>query len=388
MERLDRLLSRLEETLDEDHLGRVERLHLDAMARRPVRRLPLTLVFPPDVELFPYAEAFEDPAKMLHNELLRTVGGTSTWNSARLKDDFTPHVRSNHGIGIIASLFGARWRIVNDAMPWVDHLEPAALRAAAARGVPDLHRALGQRVLDTHAFYRETLSRYPKCARSIRITQPDLQGPFDIAHLLAGTDIFLAVVDDPGFVRDLLAVVTDTYIAFRRLLEPGLTHAAGDGAVYLHGCLFGGKVLIKDDTAVVNLSGDMHREFSKAYNDRILEAFGGGSYHFCGPSRPWTRAAIDSPWLRGVNYGNPEMQDLAAEHAYWTARGVPVLLWGDALRLQRQEGDVLDQVRAAGISTGMTLAVRVADEREARAVLERHRRAAESSGAAGAGAVR
>jgi hypothetical protein len=377
MDTLDRLLGFLEERLDEEHVRRTERLHLDAMAFRPVPHLPLTLVYPPnDVAPFPYAEAFEDPAKMLYNELIRTVGGTSTYTSVRIGDDFPPHIRSNHGIGILSSLFGARCRIINDTMPWVEHLEPAGLRKAVGKGVPDLEQGLGKRVLDTHRFYREALAGYPKCSRCIRITQPDLQGPFDIAHLLAGNDVFLAVVDQPGFVHELLAVITDTYIAFRKLIEPQLTDKAGDGAVYLHGCLFGGKVLIKDDTAIINLSEEMHREFSKAYNDRILTAFGGGSFHFCGPSRAWAHGAIEGPWLRGVNYGNPEMQDLAAEHAYWRDRKVPILLWGDSLRLQRQDGSVLDQVRAAGLRTGMTLAVRVNDEKEARTVLEAHRRKA------------
>ncbi len=377
MEKLDRLLESLEELLDEAHVRRTERLHLDAMAFRPVPRLPLTLVYPPaGVTPFPYAEAYEDPEKMLYNELIRTVGGTSTYTSVRIGDDFPPHVRSNHGIGILSSLFGAHCRIINDTMPWVEHLEPDALRKAVSRGVPDLEQALGKRVLETHRFYRDTLARFPKCSRCIRITQPDLQGPFDIAHLLMGNDVFLAVVDEPGFVHELLALITDTYVAFRKLIDTQLTDAAGDGAVYLHGCLFGGKVLIKDDTAIINLSGEMHREFSKAYNDRIFAAFGGGSFHFCGPSRSWAHEAIDGPWLRGVNYGNPEMQDLAAEHAFWRDRKVPILLWGDSLRLQRQEGGVLDQVRAAGIRTGMTLAVRVSDEKEARAVLAAHRREA------------
>lgn len=380
MEKLDRLLDFLEERIDEGHVRSTERLHLDAMAWRPVPRLPLTLVWPPeDVAPYPYAEAFDDPAKMLYNELVRTVGGTSTYASALLRDDFPPHVRSNHGIGIIASLFGARCTIVNDNMPWIEHMDPAELRRAVARGVPDLEQALGRRVVDTHAFYRETLARIPRLSRCIRITQPDLQGPFDIAHLLMGTDVFLAVVDDPGFVRELLAVVTDTYIAFRRLIDSQLTHAAGDEAVYLHGCLFGGAVLIKDDTAVVNLSGTMHREFSKLFNDRILEAFGGGSYHFCGPSRSWTHDAIESPWLRGVNYGNPEMQDLAAEYAYWRERKVPLLLWGDALCLEPKNRDFLGEVQRLGIRTGMTLAIRVKSRDEAERVLERHLRESEAS---------
>jgi hypothetical protein len=380
MEKLDRLLEHLEEHLDEEHLRRTEQLHLDAMAFRPVPRLPLTLVWPPDdVEPFPYAQAHEDPAKMLYNELVRTVGGTSTYGSTILKDDFPPHVRSNHGIGIIASLFGAHCRIINDNMPWVEHREPAELRKAAAWGVPDLEQALGGRVLETHRFYRDKLKGYPKCSRCVRITQPDLQGPFDIVHLLMGNDVFLAVVDDPAFVHELLAVVTDTYIAFRRLIDPLLSDRAGDDAVYLHGCLFGGRVLIKDDTAIINLSSEMHREFSKAYNDRIYEAFGGGSYHFCGPSRPWTHEAIDTPLLRGINYGNPEMQDLAAECAYGSRRNVPILLWGDALCLEPKDRDFLGDIRSLGIRTGMTLALRVKSRQEAQAVLDQHRRDSEAA---------
>jgi hypothetical protein len=290
-----------------------------------------------------------------------------------LKDDFPPHIRSNHGIGILSSLFGARCRIINDNMPWVEHMEPGALRAAVGKGVPDLDQALGARVLGTYRFYLEKLKGYPKCYRCVRITQPDLQGPFDIAHLLMGNDVFFSVVDEPDLVHELLAVVTETYIAFRNLIDPLLTDRAGDGAVYLHGCLFGGMVLIKDDTAIINLSEQMHRSFSKAYNDRIFEAFGGGSLHYCGPTRMWAHGAIDNPDLRGVNHGNPELQDLAAEHAYWSGRKVPLLLWGDSLCLEPKDRPFLDDIRSLGIRTGMTLAIRVKNRDEARRVLDRHR---------------
>jgi hypothetical protein len=381
MDKLDALLDFLEENIDEGHLRRTEKLHLDAMAYQPVPHLPLTLIYPPeDVAPFPYEEAFEDPEKMLYNELVRTVGGTSTHTSVRLRDDFPPHIRSNHGIGILSSLFGARCRIINNNMPWVEHLEPADLSAAVAKGVPDLSQALGRKVLDTHHYFLEKLGGYPKCFRCVRITQPDLQSPFDIAHLLMGNDIFLAVVDEPVLVHDLLAVITDTYIAFRRLVDPLLTDRAGADAVYLHGCLFGGRVLVKDDTAIVNLSQEMHRSFSKTWNDRIFEAFGGGSMHYCGPSRTWAREAVECPWLRGINYGNPEMQDLAAEHAYWRERKVPILLWGDALCLEPKDGPFLDDIGALGIRTGMTLAIRVRSREEARRVLERHRNAGEAGG--------
>jgi hypothetical protein len=379
MEKLDRLLDFIEENIDEEHVRRTERLHLDAMAYRPVPHLPLTLIYTPeDVELFPYEEAFDDPEKMLYNELVRTVGGTSTYTSILLKDDFPPHIRSNHGIGILSSLFGARCRIINNNMPWVEHIEPDEIRKAVGRGVPELDQALGKKVLGTHHFYLEKLKEYPKCFRCVRITQPDLQSPFDIAHLLIGNDVFFGVIDYPDLVHELLAVLTQTYIAFRNKVDPLLTDRAGDEAVYLHGCLFGGKVLLKDDTAIINLSGEMHRAFSKVYNDGILEAFGGGSMHYCGPSRAWAHDAIGSPWLRGINYGNPEMQNLAEEHAYWRDRKVPILLWGDSLCGEPKARAFLADIRSLGIRTGMSLAVRVKNQEEARTVLDGHRRASGS----------
>jgi len=377
MDKLDALLDFTEEHIDEEHVRRTEPLHLDVMAYRPVPHLPLTLIYPPDdVELLPYEEAFEDPEKMLYNELVRTVGGTSTYTSILLKGDFPPHIRSNHGIGILPSLFGARCRIINNNMPWVEHMELDEIRKAAGKGVPDLNQALVKRVLDTHHYYLEKLKGYPKCFRCVRITQPDLQGPFDIAHLLIGNDVFLGVVDYPDLVHELLDVVTDTYIAFRKKVDPLLTDRTGDGAVYLHGCMCGGKVLLKDDTAIINLSEEMHRSFSKAYNDRIFEAFGGGSMHYCGPSRAWAHEAVGSPWLRGVNYGNPEMQNLAQEYAYWRERKLPILLWGDSLCGEPLDRAFLDDVCSLGIRTGMSLAIRVKNQEEARAVLDEHRRAA------------
>ena len=374
MDKLDALLDIIEEHLDENHVRDSEQLHVNAMRFKQVPRLPLTLIFPPgEVSLFPYVEAFQDPEKMLYNELVRTVGGTGTYTSVRIKDDFPPHIRSNHGVGIIASLFGAECRIINDTMPWVEHLDHEEIKKIVGKGVPELYKGLGERVVDTHHFYLEKLKVYPKCSRCIRVTQPDLQGPFDIAELLVGGDIFLGVYDYPELLHELLALITETYIAFRKMLEPLLTDSAGDGISYLHGCLFGGKVLVKDDTGMANLSEQMYREFSKTYNDRIIEAFGGGSLHYCGPPKEWTHAAVDMPLLRGINFGNPEMHDLAVEYAFWQERKVPLLLWGDSLKLERIDRDFLGEILKHGIQTGMSLALRVRDEDEARAVLSHYR---------------
>lgn len=373
MQKLDELLDFLENNIDDEHLKNVEKLHLDAMNCKDVPYLPLTLVYPPEgVKPFPYEEAFYDPEKMLFNELISTVGGTSTYNSVRLNDHFPLQIRSNHGIGILASLFGAECKIVNNNMPWIEHLEFSEIKELISKGVPDLDKGLGKRVIDTHKYYIDRLKEYPKCSRNIRITQPDLQGPFDIAHILIGGDIFYGVYDYPDIIHELLDIITNTYIEFRRKIDGLLTDSAGDDAVYLHGCIFGGKVLIKDDTAMINLSEEMHCGFSKQYNDKIFEAFGGGSHHFCGLSRPWHFKNIDSPWLKGVNYGNPEMQNLSEVYKFWSERKIPNLLWGDTLCGYRMDYDYLEEVQRLNIKTGMSLAIRVDSFEEARNVLKKH----------------
>ena len=47
MEKLDALLDFIEGHIDEEHIRRTERLHLDAMAYLSVPHLPLAMVFPP-----------------------------------------------------------------------------------------------------------------------------------------------------------------------------------------------------------------------------------------------------------------------------------------------------------------------------------------------------
>ena len=162
------------------------------------------------------------------------------------------------------------------------------------------------------------MSGYPKCREAIRISQPDLQGPFDIAHLLIGTEIYYMLYDRSKIVHELLDVITETYISFRKYIEGLLTDSAGEDAVYVHGSIYKGKVVIKDDTAAVNLSKDMYGEFSKQYNQRIFEAFGGGSLHHCGQERDWHFDSMNGEYLMAVNYGNPEMHDIVSVYKYWS----------------------------------------------------------------------
>jgi len=367
-EELKALLDYMEENIDIEHAEFVERLHIKSLNYEDVPYIPLTVIYPLDgsFEPFPYSEAFDDPEKMLYNELLWSFSGNL--NSIKIKDHFPLQIRSNHGTGIIASLFGAKCRIINDGMPWVDHFDDGieGVKRILRKGSPDLTDGLGRKVLETYQYFYETLREYPKCFRAIHITQPDLQGPFDIAHLLLGMDVFFEINDNPEIIQDLLELITETYIKFRKSVEPYLTDKAGDDAIYVHGGIFGGKVIIKDDTALINLSKEQYEKFSKPYNEKILKEFT-GSIHYCGPERKWHHEVLLHPKLRSINYGNPEMHDLEYVYGKWSQDRKSIVFWG-----YNQEYDFIQKAYDLGIKTGMTFACKAGNYQSALNILKNH----------------
>ncbi|MHB8277076.1 MAG: uroporphyrinogen decarboxylase family protein [Candidatus Humimicrobiaceae bacterium] len=368
IEKLERLLDYIEENIDIGHVEEVEKLHIDAINYKSVPYLPLSLLCPLDDKypLFLYIDAYNNPEKMLYNELLWSF--LSNLNNVRIKDYFPMQIRSNHGVGIIASLFGVSCKVINDNMPWVDHFNnDEEILNIIENGIPKFDSALLHKVLLAHQCYIEILRKYPKCFKAIHITQPDLQGPFDIAHLLVGEKIFYVVYDNPKLIHRLLGLITETYIGVRNFIEPYLTDKAGADAVYVHGSIYRGRVVIKDDTAAITLSREMYNEFSKYYNEKIFKAFQAGSLHHCGQERSWHFSSFDCENLAGMNYGNPEMHELKKTYDFWKERKVPIIWWG-----YNQDYSFLNEVYNLNIKTGMSLAAKVNNLKEAKEILKKH----------------
>jgi hypothetical protein len=269
---------------------------------------------------------------MLVNEL---VGPGVAWgpsslsivNSVRIKDDFPPQVRANYGVGLIPSLFGAEVRVLEGNMPWTRPVGPEALKRRIERGVPETSGGLFRRALDTMAFYKEALSPYPRCRQVIRITQPDLQGPFDIAAQMWGGDIFTGFYDCPAFLRELLDLIAETYILVCRELAAASTETLRDGFIYLHFGIIRGTCLLKDDTAVM-LSPGLYSEFIRPVNEKVLVALGTGGIHWCGSGDHWRGQLVETEGLTSLDWGNPEMQDLHIWAAVLAERRLPVSRMG------------------------------------------------------------
>lgn len=359
------LLGFLEERLDLEHCKLVEELHCRALQFDTMPYLPLTVI--PRIEpgsLYPYQEAFAEPPKMMYNELMSSFG--SIYSSVLTKDSFPLHIRSNYGIGIISSLFGAESILLENTMPWVEPIGLEGVKSILKTGAHEMSYGLAGRSIETNHFFLETLKEYPKCYQSIRVTQPDMQGPFDIAHLLLGSDLFYLLYDEPHFIEDLLSLITQVYIEYRKTLEPYLTDKAGDGAIYIHGGIYKGEVLLKDDTALINISPSLYERFVLPYNQRIFDVFP-GSIHYCGPSKPWHDEMMTRQKAMSVNYGNPELLDLLDVYSHNSRERRPIIGWG-----YNQGISFLDAVWENQICAGITLACVVLDIEEGKRAVEKY----------------
>jgi hypothetical protein len=90
----------------------------------------------------------------------------------------------------------------------------------------------------------------------------------------------------------LLRLVTDTYIALMRSSRRSSGTMRKDSCRM--GILYRGGVVLRNDTAV-NLSREMYEEFVQPYDRLVLDAFGGGSMHYCGRADQWVSSMLGSP---------------------------------------------------------------------------------------------
>lgn len=363
MSKLKELLEYLEENLDPEHQQKVEQRYKDAISFR-AEKPPLILGYTDTgFSGYPYAEAHEDMEKMLYNELCTCVV------PAQIKDDTLPMIRANYGVGTLPSLFGVTSRILGNNLPWVDHLESTdKIKALVGKGIPDLDSGFGKKISETHEYYRQTLSKYPNCERCIKIYHPDLQGPFDVAHLIWGPDIYYALYDEAELVHELLELITQTYIKFCEKIKPEINDSTGDGYCYHWSTLYPGEIVLRNDSAV-NLSNDMYHEFIRPYDEKILNHFGGGSMHFCGRADQWVSDMAKTNNLLGFNFGYMKKLEFGQKYLDYLENTANVKLPILKYILTFEEFEQFDFEKN---SRGVTFAVGVKTRKEAQDTLKKY----------------
>lgn len=308
---LDRCLADLEARIDLDQEARIREAWFDFLEDRceapyfqPPARTPASpAVEWPDVHV---NDAMGDDDVMLLQQF-RIVSDVLAAGSGQALG-----VRCNHSTAIIPSLFGCELF----AMPREAGTLPAAkplgskddLRAAVGAGVPDLQAGLGERVFRCAQRFLEVFETYPAIGEAVELYHPDTQGPIDVTELLWGSEMFLAVYDEPTLLADVLDLTTDTIIAF---LDKWFTRVPPKHDPYsVHWRFFQkGRVMLRNDS-LMNLSPDTYVEHVRPRDERVFDALGGGVVHYCGRGEHFIEAMSHCAGLTGVNLGQPELNDM------------------------------------------------------------------------------
>ncbi len=357
---LQELLEYLENLIEPEHVDRVIELQIQALRHKPIPHPIIRTIFPvTDFTPFPMDQIHEDVGKMMYNELLTCLQPTLS------KDYSVPMIRANYGVGTLPSLFGLKSRIVGGNMPWVDHASMHGVQEIISNGVPNLDSGFGKKISLTHEYYQEALSKYPKCQAAIKIYHPDFQGPFDVAHLIFGSDIYTAFYDDEELVQDLLRVVSDTYIAMMKRVKTEIDDDFDDFCFHwFH--VYGGNIVLRDDSSV-NLSADMYNEHIRPHNQRIIDEFGSGSIHFCGRADQWVFDVMNINNLCGLNFGYMENVEFGQKYLDFVT---PAMLSKNipncAYTLSQKHYAELDFKK---YNTGITFNVEVSSPQQAKSLL-------------------
>jgi len=250
---------------------------------------------------FTPSEVHFDQEKMLLDETRRMAC------VAQAGMDSVPSARANMGCGIFPSLFTGIVPMLfdDDKMPWVQtHLsldEIASLREEDIVVTDEFRLAL-----EHMAHIAEKLS-----GTGAFVYPLDLQGPFDMAHIIYGDAFFYDIYDEPELMHHLLRLCchaielgVDECLKVMPRSDEYIAHYNG---VVIPRALGGFK--ISEDTSTL-VSAEHLDEFVMPYTTRVLTHTKGGYIHYCGRNDALLDRVLAHPMVHGLNFGNPEKHDM------------------------------------------------------------------------------
>ena len=271
------------------------------LENKKVDVLPLIFWRPQNISVpgktYDMEEQFYDKEKMLYGHLEEIA------DCAQNTFDAPLCLRPNFGTVFIPSMFGLKYKVPKDTFAWItSHLSKDEIRGF---NFPDLDKTdLMKRAIEYIQFFKEKLPEW------IHVYLPDTIGPFEIAHAVYGDNLFCDIYDDPSFVHYLLELCTDVYIQVTERLKKIIGeekkncyhgHALSRG-IYMRN----GGTRISEDSATL-ISPRHIDKFVIPYDEKALEAFGGGFIHFCGKNDYLLASFLNLDDVRAINLGNPEM---------------------------------------------------------------------------------
>jgi hypothetical protein len=321
-ESLRKLLEKLDKELVPAEHDQIREHFMKTIRWEYVERPPLRLLFQERLQTldeksnntYPICEAVSDPAKMMINELW--YGRASTMGWLQVRDSQPLQVRANMGIGLCASVFGAQIGVLENNPPWVEPLTKDTSKIADA-----VSKALDEHDIDDaanrgwipragqfYSYFKKIIAEYPNVEKCVAIVIPDLQGPFDTAAAIWGSDILLALYTEEELTNRLMETVAKTQVKLhdhfrqwvgRELLPEGYSHQ--------HGLMVRGNILIRCDSNLM-MSPEMYKERVLPFDEYVVKNVGGGSFHSCGKWDHNIPAILESDQFGTVDFGMNQSQ--------------------------------------------------------------------------------
>jgi len=247
----------------------------------------------PEQERIPdpdFKQAFEDLDLMIFSQVRQACA------MANGRSDAVPSVRGNYGTGVLLSCLGLEQDVFPDKMPWlrqhltreqVAALEPddIQVRGTFARGLEFM-----QKVRD---LFGDRLPVY--CM--------DTQGPFDLAHLIIGDDLFFLLHDDPPLAAHLMDIAVElgmrTHAWMKTINGEAANTFTHSNSIYAENI---GLRICEDTSAIVG--PELIETVCLPASRRLAAHFGQAWTHYCGRNDHLTAAICAAPELIGLNFGH------------------------------------------------------------------------------------
>ncbi len=322
---LDQYLTELDDRLDDD----VEKLNFkqwtdfldgrfsgDIYIPKRSKKIPAKLDWP-DINI---NDAIKDIDLMILRELKTFSDSLTDGDGGRTG------VRCNYGTGIIPSLFGGELFVMPYQTNTLPSIKPfdsrEKIRQIVEAGTPDITQALCGKVFETAERFLEIFEKYPAIGKHITLYHPDTQSPIDIAELLWGCDIFLTIYDDTELLKNLLELITQTFIKFMHAWFD-MVPPKNDYMPHWN-LMFKGRIMLREDS-LMNLSPQTYLDLIQPYDQRIFDEFDGGCVHFCGRGDHYIDKVAELKGITAINMTQPEYNDLETIFKHTVDKQIKIL---------------------------------------------------------------
>jgi len=253
-----------------------------------VKAEPKIITHAPLALKYTIGECVRDPAASMENQI------EIFKYHAEVGDDYYPALRANFGTVPIAEAFGCEIYRRENEQPCTESTVVSSAEEIEALELPDETSGSFPEIDRHYEFYLENLPY------GVGFILPDLQGPFNNAHLLRGNDIFTDFYDEPESIEALLEKVTQYQITMTRHYHE--LCGIGKGILYDWGGIWRGNLRICNCT-LHNVSTEFYETYIKKYDRMLLDAFTEGRIHYCGTHDNGQMASFFSiPNLFGVDF--------------------------------------------------------------------------------------